>query len=573
MTELKGKVRLHGVDKAIQQAESLANRFKYIGKAASQATQQISIMQRAKLAGVKVPLDTTSKEVDSLKEAGRAISIKEAKQRQLNQTHQKTVQLMNLRATAHKLQFQTGKKMGDIDKMSARRLQQLNASTKLQMEKQMGLRDVLLKNRTAVMGIGFALMFAARIMARAFTDALRNLFSNYKDVMDETSAFHQMTNQLSGAWTFFKFTLIDALMQSSLFKYLIEGLINIINRVSEFTAKYPKLARAIVIFLAIGAVVFTLATVLGYAGMALFSFSILNKTAMAAVIPHWFSYIGVVLKTIGIFILLYTAFILLSKIWSSDMPIWEKLTWTLATAVGGVGAAWALVGKKALLAGAASLKAIIFLMFTPLGLIIAAIGIFIYGMYLLSKRVGGVGNAFKALGIFLLATFALIGDGLYALIYIPLKMIVDLINTVIRGSNRFLGTNFNEIELPKVGFMSKGVWDMRNKLLEQGKKDSSPVNPFAEDGSLKNDTYIPDGGTNLPEEILDSVNDSAEFDKLLLDVEKESLEIDKMIANYSEESLGIEYKQLDEQKKMNDAMGTMNEYLIRGGEVISSVLK
>ena len=89
--------------------------------------------------------------------------------------------------------------------------------------------------RGGMMGIGFAALFMGMAMNRAIGGFLRSAFDAFKMVGTENSIFAQKTNELAAAWAFFKFSLVDALSQSSLFLTLIDIVINLVARLGELS--------------------------------------------------------------------------------------------------------------------------------------------------------------------------------------------------------------------------------------------------------------------------------------------------------------------------------------------------
>jgi len=83
--------------------------------------------------------------------------------------------------------------------------------------------------RGAVVGLGMAFLFGGMAMNRFFGTALRGIWNTYKEIIDVNDQFFQATQRLNAAWTFFKFSLIDALSQSPLMMNLLEMLIQFIN--------------------------------------------------------------------------------------------------------------------------------------------------------------------------------------------------------------------------------------------------------------------------------------------------------------------------------------------------------
>lgn len=232
--------------------------------------------------------------------------------------------------------------------------------------------DALKRNRGALMGIGFGMLFMGMAANRAIGGFLRSTFDAFKIVGTENSIFIQKTNELSAAWEFFKFSLVDALSNSTLFTNFIDMLVSILG----WFGRLPEGARQ---FLIIGA-------------------------AIAFVITWLASMAG----QIGLLVLSFAAL---------DVKIWG----TLATKIASVTTA-----VKALTL--ALLKNPLFW----LGFILASIIIL---MFQLREQTGGWGNAFKALGLTALLVINSIGEALVFLMRFALFPVIKLIDLLIAGWN------------------------------------------------------------------------------------------------------------------------------------------
>jgi len=180
----------------------------------------------------------------------------------------------------------------------------------------------LKENRGALMGIGFAALFGGMALKRVFSSALTSLFQNYKDVMDETSAFNQATNQLSGAWTFFKFTLVDALMQTGLFESIIGFVIKMINVISNLTSQNKLVSKFVMFFLVFGLILSGVLMILGQVGLAFQSMAMLGVKAGMPMLLTFAAIITTILIVMGVVVML-------SRIWDSEMDNMSKILLTL----------------------------------------------------------------------------------------------------------------------------------------------------------------------------------------------------------------------------------------------------
>ena len=72
-------------------------------------------------------------------------------------------------------------------------------------------------------------MFLGMAMQRAFGGALKGAYATFSKIAEGTDLANNKINQLNAAWEFFKFSLIDALMNSAFFKVLIDGIIAVVD--------------------------------------------------------------------------------------------------------------------------------------------------------------------------------------------------------------------------------------------------------------------------------------------------------------------------------------------------------
>jgi len=178
--------------------------------------------------------------------------------------------------------------------------------------------------RGGIMGIGFAMLFMGMAFKRFIGGFLRGAFDAFKIVGTEQSIFTQKTNELSAAWGFFKFSLIDALSNSFLFVRFIDFLIQIIT----FVSKRPKLTLFIAISLII---LFAVAAVTSLIGQ----FVLLGASLIALGVP--LGTIAITLAVImGITLVIIGAATLLVLIWTSDMSTARKVMLSIVTVLGAI---------------------------------------------------------------------------------------------------------------------------------------------------------------------------------------------------------------------------------------------
>lgn len=271
-----------------------------------------------------------------------------------------------------------------------------------------------------MLSFGLSALFTGMAIKRLGDQILNSLVKTYMQATDEQSKFNQQLMGVQASFEFLKFSIIDALGNSDFVIGFIEMLININNIVGEFISKHSKVAALIGLF----------------TGTAIVGGGILMVIGQA---------------TLGVLGLI-AAYDLL-KIKTGILVASPLINWLKATTL------WTWLAAA------------------PWALIVGVISILIGTIMLLAENTGGVGNAFKALGIFVLAILAWIGDTIITNLLSPINAVIDAINLLIKGWNALANTSIGEnlgltsieevkrIEAPK---MSDKVWEWRNQLIAEG---------------------------------------------------------------------------------------------------------
>jgi len=152
--------------------------------------------------------------------------------------------------------------------------------------------------RGALVGLGMAFLFGGMAMKRFFGSALRGIWNTYKEIIDVNDQFFQATQRLNAAWTFFKFSLIDALSQSPLIMNLIEGLIVFVNWLGQLSSEQKIL---FVEFLIGAFVVVAALSVLGQAILFIGAIIFVLGAATALTFLTWATIIGALIAFFIIF--------------------------------------------------------------------------------------------------------------------------------------------------------------------------------------------------------------------------------------------------------------------------------
>lgn len=118
------------------------------------------------------------------------------------------------------------------------------------------------KTQMALMSVGFSFLFTGMALKRFFEGMLRGIYNTYQLATDETSEFDVLTNRLIANWEFFKFTLMDALLQTGLFQFFINTLIGIVQWLSQLSPQTKSFLMTVITF---GLVASTVMMILGQA--------------------------------------------------------------------------------------------------------------------------------------------------------------------------------------------------------------------------------------------------------------------------------------------------------------------
>ena len=274
------------------------------------------------------------------------------------------------------------------------RVKSLSSRLEAQQKALRGIQREILAMSLSILFVGLAI--------RRFTDkAFRGLLNTMQNVTDDTHEFNVLTNRLRANWEFMKFTLMDALMQSGLFQWFIDKLIQATQWVSNLS---DRQRQWIVISLAVAAALGTVMIVFGQLG-----------TLVA----------GGLLKIVSI-----------GK-WIVAVLAKLKVAFSLSF----------LAGAKA---------ALVFL--APWLLIIAAFAAIVAGLWFIYKNWDMVWNGMKIVFFAIIRTIYDAWDGM-------VNGIIDGINFIIRQMNKIPGVNIGAVgpstQFRDVGtWANNHIWDL-----------------------------------------------------------------------------------------------------------------
>lgn len=275
-----------------------------------------------------------------------------------------------------------------------------------------------MKNLQAVMlQVGLSMLFTGMAIKRFFEGMLRSLFQTFLMVEGEGGIVNDKMNELQATLAFLKFSLMDAFVESGALDVWIERIESLIDWFNGLDDSTKSLIVSIMIW---GAII---GTVMMVAGQAVLGF--LGLLALIEFIgaPVFFGIAIAIALIIALFL-----------IWNSDMSTTEKVLWTIVIVLVAIAAA-----------------ILLFVGISALPWIIIALGVaFVIGWFAkLVKRMGGVGEAFKVVGLFVLWVLALIGDGIIEFMIAPIRIFIGFLNLAIRAFNKLSGENMSLIKTPE----------------------------------------------------------------------------------------------------------------------------
>jgi len=169
---------------------------------------------------------------------------------------------------------------------------------------------------------GLSALFAGMAIKQFSQSVIRSLANTFTLLADEMSVGRRRVLELQAAFQFLKFVLFDVFASTEFFGTLVEFIVNLINKISEFVQKNPLIATMIGLFLLLGVVVGAVALVFGQVVLGL-----LGIAALVGVIsgPIALAFAGILIWVVLIAIFLLLALnhlrqhpeqvILLKKAW------------------------------------------------------------------------------------------------------------------------------------------------------------------------------------------------------------------------------------------------------------------
>jgi hypothetical protein len=200
-----------------------------------------------------------------------------------------------------------------------------------------------------------SIMFAAMALNRVMTKMWRSMITTYQKANEDTEGLGKATWHLQAAWEFFKYSLMDALLQSDLFKVIVKYLIEFVGWLNRLE---PGEKALIAISLAVIAITSAVILLLAQLGLAKTGFEMLSwggaaKTTDQLATAHTSLSNLAALAGIGLGIYVAWKGLQILKAGALENDLWKSFVGLLGTTLAGalIGTSFAKLAGFGLLAG------------------------------------------------------------------------------------------------------------------------------------------------------------------------------------------------------------------------------
>lgn len=341
------------------------------------------------------------------------------------------------------IQIETQVKGIDNIKKIDKSIDEINKKTEKSI---MNVDKSMRKVQGALLGVGLSFLFTGMSIQRFFQNMLMQLLQNFMLIEGESGYVNDRINELLASLAFIGFQLFDLAVQTGIFDEWvnkIQSLIDWFGNLSEDSQKF-----------------------------------ILNFSASALIVGAVMSFVGqAMLGVLGI----------ITLIGAIGAPVFLAMI-IFAFAIYGI---WTVInteGNNAIkvLKIASIVFGVLLVIVGLLGLALTLpllVGIFLFGVIIgtiliLADHLGGLKYGFLALGIFVLAVLAAIGDAIIESLIAPIRLLIVYINRLIDAYNWLTKSSVSHIQQPEFASLSRGVWEMRNNLIAEAEasKGQTTVN-------------------------------------------------------------------------------------------------
>jgi hypothetical protein len=318
------------------------------------------------------------------------------------------------------------------------------------------------KMNGAMLGLGLSMLFTGMAAKRMGETILRSLTTAFITARDEGDFFVNQLLSIQASFEFLKFAIFDAFAQTDLFLNIVDFLVSMNQSLGEFISKNPQVAAMIVIFSGLAVVVGTVAMAFGQ----------LSLLATGLGIK-----LGALVATLGFITVALAAIVFIVM---SDLNPSLKI---FLVFLAGVAIALKLIGV-----GAMTLFA------NPL---ILALAVVMGGFIALVHKLGGVGNAFKGLGLFIIQILAGVVDFIMDVVINAVNLVIAGIRLAIAAANK-LGANIQQVQfIEKESRLTEKVQAAKQNFLAgieqpQQSQDAGVTNIFNIDNTGGDDQKLMD---------------------------------------------------------------------------------
>lgn len=329
-----------------------------------------------------------------------------------------------------------------------------------------------------LLSVGMAFLFTGMALKNFSQKLILDLANAFMNVADVQNTTFQGIRAMQAALISLKFVLFETFASSNFGMGLIELFIRMADFISQIIQKNPELAQMAFIIAGIGFAVGFLMQFTGQILMFSLAFTALGISAGAA----WFWILAIV-----------AAVALLSLIWLSDMPLWQKVLLSVIVVLAVLFALWRGF-RTMFLAALVKMIAASWAMIAPwlpfliiIAAIVLIVGLLIWTFMKMKAELGSNRLAWIAMGIAALKVIATIGDALRVIILSPLMGIITLFNSIAGA----LG--LDTIRIPRFmqrDFFGAKVDNFQRRLEAENRQVGSVEQPTASDRMSLDDLSI-----------------------------------------------------------------------------------
>ena len=139
---------------------------------------------------------------------------------------------------------------------------------------------------SARLGYNLSLLFFSMKVSRQINSTLKDWFSNYNKIVQGQTNFANKTNELSAAFSFLKFVIVDTFSRNKFVQQFVDLFVKLANNVAKFVSAHPTISLGIVMG---GVTIMSLATLIEWVAQISLLFNALDGLKKAGTISTTFS--------------------------------------------------------------------------------------------------------------------------------------------------------------------------------------------------------------------------------------------------------------------------------------------